>query len=217
MTLQQLLVGGRRARTRINAWPLRWRVLLFAALLVSSACITYLVWIEPLQQANSSQAKRFALQTAQLKKTRGELDAAVKVRAANKDVAELAALGLNRNRLDQQLDQARPPSATPLAQTLTELLRRREGLTLLSLSAVVPAASSAPLSASLSAASAPQSGTLTRQGVEIAVAGSYAELTLYLQALETALPDLRWGKLTLKSSPQISELSLQLFVIGVTP
>jgi MSHA biogenesis protein MshJ len=196
-------------------------VLLFAALLLSSACITYLVWIEPLQQANSSQAKRFALQTAQLKKTRGELDAAVKVRAANKDVAELAALGLNRNRLDQQLDQARPPSATPLAQTLTELLRRREGLTLLSLSAVVPAASSAPLSVPstvpLSAASAPQSGTLTRQGVEIAVAGSYAELTLYLQALETALPDLRWGKLTLKSSPQISELSLQLFVIGVTP
>ena len=213
MTLQQLLVGGRRARTRINAWPLKWRVLLFAALLLSSACITYLVWIEPLQQANSSQAKRFALQTAQLKKTRGELDAAVKVRAANKDVAELAALDLNRNRLDQQLDQARPPSATPLAQTLTELLRRREGLTLLSLSAVVPAASSAPLSA----ASAPQSGTLTRQGVEIAVAGSYAELTLYLQALETALPDLRWGKLTLKSSPQMSELSLQLFVIGVTP
>ncbi|QJC58045.1 hypothetical protein HC248_03382 [Polaromonas vacuolata] len=213
MKLEGLIASVRVAQLRINAWPLKLRVLLFAALLLGGALMGYATWIEPLQQANGLLVKRFALQTAQLKKARSELDVALKASAANKDMAEMAANNLSLKRLSQQLDQTRPPAATPLAQTLTELLRRREGLTLLRLSAVIPAADIAPKSA----ASAAHSGALTRQGVEMSVAGSYSELTLYVQALETALPDLRWGKLTLKSSAQISELSLQLFVLGVAP
>lgn len=213
MKLDGLIAIVRIAQQRTNAWPLKLRVLLFAALLLGGALIGYAVWIKPLQQANGLLVKRFALQTAQLKRARSELDVALTASAANKDMAEMAANNLNLKRLSQQLDQTRPPAATPLAQTLTELLRRREGLTLLRLSAVIPAADTAPQRA----ASAAQSGTLMRQGVEMSIAGSYPELTLYIQALETALPDLRWGKLTLKSSAQVTELSLQLFVIGVAP
>jgi MSHA biogenesis protein MshJ len=211
MTLKELLARARILRVSVNTWPLKRRVLLFVSLLAACALLGYSIWITPLQQANKFSAQRLAQQSAQLKKVRSDLDVAIKASAANQDVVELAANDLSLNKMNQLFEQARPQAATPLAYTLTELLRRREGLSLLRLSAVLPAAINA------AAPAVAKSGELTRQGLELSIAGSYPELALYVQTLETTLPDLRWGKLTLKSSGQISELSLQLFVLGVTP
>ena len=225
------------AKARINGWPLQLRGLLFAALLAGFALLGYSVWIAPEQQSNQHLAVRLALQTAQLKTAQAELAAALKASAANQAVAELALNSQRLNSLNQQLAQVLPAgvslaalpavaaAASPLVRSLTELLRQREGLTLLRLSALAPTAGAPPQPASSSSATSATSasaaaaltvspGGLKRQGLELSVSGSYAELTLYLQALETALPDLRWGSLLLKSSGQQSELNLQLFVLG---
>jgi hypothetical protein len=39
----------------------------------------------------------------------------------------------------------------------------------------------------------------------------------YVKTLETAMPALRWGALTLKSEKQPPELKLQVYVVGVQP
>ena len=58
---------------------------------------------------------------------------------------------------------------------------------------------------------------LTKRGLELRVAGPYAELNRYVKTLEAALPSLRWGVLTVKKGPQTAELTLQVFVVGVQP
>jgi hypothetical protein len=58
---------------------------------------------------------------------------------------------------------------------------------------------------------------MSRQGVELTVSGSYAELTSYAQTLEQALPYVRWGSMKLKSDKPPAELTLQLFLVGVQP
>ncbi|MFO0490564.1 MAG: hypothetical protein ACK5YJ_02100, partial [Curvibacter sp.] len=58
---------------------------------------------------------------------------------------------------------------------------------------------------------------VTRQGVELVVSGSYAELVRYVQTLERALPSLRWGAMRMNSESRDAELTLQVWLVGATP
>jgi hypothetical protein len=58
---------------------------------------------------------------------------------------------------------------------------------------------------------------LSRQRVELTLSGPYVQLMLYTQALEDALPTVRWGDMALKRDGAATELTLQLFVIGEYP
>jgi len=58
---------------------------------------------------------------------------------------------------------------------------------------------------------------MTKKGLELRISGPYPALVRYVQQLETALPALRWGSMTLKSEVQPPELTLQVFVLGVQP
>jgi MSHA biogenesis protein MshJ len=49
------------------------------------------------------------------------------------------------------------------------------------------------------------------------VAGTYPDLTQYVQTLESAMPQVRWGVMTLKSDTLPPQLTLQLFLLGVQP
>ena len=94
-------------------------------------------------------------------------------------------------------------------------MRRQEGLTLLStgtLQSATPTATGAPTPTSASA-----EPTLQRRGLELRVAGSYADLVRYVQTLENALPTLRWGNLQIKTTQQATEMTLQVFVVGAPP
>jgi hypothetical protein len=57
----------------------------------------------------------------------------------------------------------------------------------------------------------------SRQRVELTVSGPYNQLMLYTQALEEALPTVRWGNMELKTDGAATELTLQLFVISEYP
>lgn len=76
--------------------------------------------------------------------------------------------------------------------------------------------------------------TMLKRGLELRVRGSYHHLSRYILTLEQALPDLRWGNLEIKipaapaeetegaavlipTKTEKPELSLQVYVVGVSP
>jgi MSHA biogenesis protein MshJ len=58
---------------------------------------------------------------------------------------------------------------------------------------------------------------IQRRGLELKVAGPYADLTRYVQSLEQALPRLRWGSMQLAVDKQTPELTLRVYVLEVQP
>ena len=99
-----------------------------------------------------------------------------------------------------------------------QFLRAQTGLTLLGTSTIDREAPLAAGAAASNSASAPNAMPgLIRRGLELRVAGSYGDLTRYVKALETALPNLRWGPLQLNSDKLSPELTLRVYVVGVQP
>jgi MSHA biogenesis protein MshJ len=107
-----------------------------------------------------------------------------------------------------------PVDAQPLAQVLVHLLRRYEGLTLVSTTSI--AAELDDKKMPVDAATALPPG-FTRQGLALTVSGPYSQLLAYVQTLEAAMPHVRWGPMRLNSEKQPPELKLHLFIVGVTP
>jgi MSHA biogenesis protein MshJ len=121
---------------------------------------------------------------------------------------ELARLRARTDAVNQEIEALPQADAdeTPLSKVLVHFLRRHEGLVLVRTSTL--AAESRGNDAAAGAAA------LRRQGLELTVAGSYAELTRYVQTLERALPALRWGAMKVESQKQPAELTLQVWLVG---
>ena len=205
---------------RINALSLRERVFLFLSVIACCLALADVLWLSPAQVAHKQLTLRFEVQSAELQRARDELKSIASpvdtAKAARDEVAAVTTrLGEVNQSIQDQL--AATPAASPLAQVLVHLLRRHEGLTLVRTSAVAPDAAVAVGSKGSKAGNGTTSAGLTRQGVELTVAGPYPELTRYVQSLENALPQVRWGAMTLKSDKQLPELTLQLFLVGVKP
>jgi MSHA biogenesis protein MshJ len=167
-------------------------------------------WLSPAQLAHQQLTQRFEKQRAELQRTRDTLKTVARPVNTSQAVRdEMAGVKSRLDAVNIDIKDMLPTAtqATPLAQVLVPLLRRHEGLTLVRTSAVAPEA----------VAKTAQVGGLTRQGVELTVSGSYAELTRYVQTLEQALPYVRWGVMKLKSDKLPPELTLQLFLVGVQP
>ena len=205
---------------RINALSLRERVFLFLSVTAACVALVDVLWLEPALEAHKQLTQRFEKQSAELQRLREALRSVSKPVDTNKTVrAEVADV---KNRLDaaNQMIKGAVPTATgvtPLTQALVQLLRRHEGLTLVRTSALAPEAAAAQAVQPAGAGAAAATVGLTRQGVELTVSGPYPELTRYVQTLETALPNVRWGVMRLKSDKLPPELTLQLFLVGVVP
>ena len=205
---------------RIDALSLRERVFLFLSVIVCGLALADVMWLSPAQVAHKQLTQRFAKQNAELTQARNELKTQVRpVDAGQAMRDEIVAV---KNRLDlvnQGIQDVFPAAAdaTPLAQALVQLLRRHEGLLLVRTSAVAPQAAVAATAQAAATGTGALPVGLTRQGLELTVSGPYHELARYVQALETALPQVRWGGMKLKSEKQPPELTLQLFLIGLQP
>ncbi len=205
---------------RINALTLRERVFLFLSLMAGFVALADVVWLSPAQVAHKQLTQRFEKQNAELQRAREALKSVAKpVDTSGAVRAELAAVTSRLDAVNLAIGGVLPMATegAPLAQAMVHLLRRHEGLTLLRTAALAPEAAASPAAPAVaSGAAAPPPG-LTRQGVALTVAGPYPELIRYLQALEQALPQARWGVMTLKSDKQPAELTLQLFLVGLQP
>jgi MSHA biogenesis protein MshJ len=195
---------------RINALSLRERMFLFLSVMVCCVALLDMFWLSPAQLAHHQLTQRFEQQSAELQRARDALKAVATPTDKSKGVRdELVSIKSRLDAVNQSIKEVLPTAAqaTPLAQVLIPLLRRHEGLTLVRTLTLPPEVT----------VKAPQTGSLTRQGLELTVSGSYAELTRYAQTLEQALPYVRWGNMKLRSDKPPAELTLQLFLVGVQP
>lgn len=202
--------GWEKQSARINALSLRERVFLFFTVMACCFGLVDVLWLSPALLAHQQLTQRFEKQSNELRRARDTLKLVTRPGNANQAVrSEIAAVKSRLEAVNQNIKELSSTTTqmTSLAQALVPLLRRHEGLTLVRTASLAPEV----------VADATVAGALTRQGMELTVSGSYAELTRYLQTLEQALPAVRWGVMRLKADKQPPELTLQLFLVGVQP
>lgn len=216
-----------RQSGRIDALSLRERVFVFLAVLACIMALADTVWLSPAQAEHEQLKQRFARQGTELQRLRDEFQTLALPTDTHKPLREeLAAVKANLDGVNQAIRDAQTASqsATTLRDALVHLLRKQEGLTLVRTSALP---GSGPVSAPVPAAPRPAPGAsaalpagaeaVSRQGVELTVAGPYAQLTAYVQSLEKALPAVRWGAMKLSSEKAPPELTLQLMLVDLNP
>lgn len=197
---------------RLDALSRRERLIMFFVVLISFAALVDALWLSPVQMAHRKLTQRLESQNTELQDLRDAVRAAPRPDDTNHSLREQVAQ--SRQQLDevnQQILTLLPgaDAGTPLARVLVHLLRRHEGLTLVRTVALAPEV--AGPGNNNGAGSLPAG--LTRQGVELTVSGSYADLTRYVAALEAALPYVRWGAMTLTADSGPTVLTLQLFLL----
>ena len=57
---------------------------------------------------------------------------------------------------------------------------------------------------------------VVRSGVIFRVSGSYYSLKKYAKSIEVSMPNLRWGQMTLSTDKKNPELSVQVYLIGIS-
>ena len=208
----------KRLAARIDALNLRERVFLFLAVIVVCIALVDAVWVGPSRMKHQQVRQQFDAQAAELRQLQDELRLKAlqpdPVRQAREEHARLQAQIEATDRSIAALGAA-TGNATSLNEVLVHFLRRQRSLQLVrtggiqaapvSAGAVAPGGAAAPVPA------------VPRTGQELTIAGPYPELLRYVQSLETAMPDLRWGALSLKAEQGMPELTLQVFLVGVQP
>lgn len=201
---------------RLEGLSLRERIFLFLSVLVVCGAVFDTLWLSPAQIEHKQLQLRFDKQVAELNRLRElvKLSAQTDASAAGSQ-GVLFQLQSEIDRTEQAVRQLLPPpDAVPLVQAMSHLLRRHPGLTLIKTSAV---ATRTPVSGAANPQNLPSG--LRRQGLEVTVAGSYADLTRFVSTIEAAMPYVRWGLMTLKSTDDQTapQLTLQLFLLSEVP
>lgn len=193
--------------SRIDALSQRERIFLFASVLVMVLAIVDTLWLSPAQSAQKQLSLRFKAQSAEVNRLRMELQASGQPVASGSTVRdELALTQVKLASVEKDIAASAPATqgGPDLEKVLLQFLRRQEGLTLVSTGTLKQDAKATALLSGMS-----------RQGMELRVSGSYAELVRYVKTLESALPALRWGPMVLKTLDRGTELTLQVYVVGV--
>lgn len=204
--------------TRIDALSLRERAFLFLSLIAVCVALVDQLWLAPARTAYQQAQQKFAQENVELQRLREELRAkAVQPEAGLKVAEDIRQLNLSiatANREISALSNASDDAMT-LPRVLVHFLRQQKGLTLVRTgnlaTDVVPGATQGPVAG----AAAP--AAVVRNGLELTVSGSYSELARYVQTLENAMPNLRWGTFKLVADQQPPQLSLQVFFVGPQP
>ncbi|MCY7304701.1 MAG: hypothetical protein LH632_00845 [Rhodoferax sp.] len=204
---------------RIDALSLRERVFLFLSLIAVCVAITDQVWLAPARSVHLNVKQRFAAESLELQRLRE----AVKAKASAADPAklvreEIAAAKAETASVDAAIAMLAGPTrgTVNLQDVLVHFLRRHAALTLVKTGnlpgEVVAGGSGQPGQAGAAAKVA-----VVRQAMELTVAGPFAELVRYVETLERALPDLRWGTMKLAAEQQPPQLTLQVFLLAPQP
>ena len=204
---------------RINALSLRERMILFFLVVAISIVLVDEVWLSPAQLSHQQLTQRFDKQSAELQRGRDELmlvGTSVDVNKALRD--EIAAARISLDAVRQVITSvSEVMTDESLPQVLVHLLRRHAGLTLLNTTYPAPQVVIGKADQAVGVDDSLRSGGLTRQDVELKVSGPYLELVRYVETLEDVLPQVRWGSMKLKSETPLTELTLELFVVGEDP
>jgi MSHA biogenesis protein MshJ len=212
---------------RIDALNLRERAFMFIALVVVVVALVDLLWQAPARQAYQRARQESVATSTELQRLRAAV--LEQARAPNPERELRVQIDQVRAKLEE-LDRSiamhgGPTRAAPgLQDLLVRVLRRYPARTLVRTTngasaepAVARASLPAPAPAASGTAAPRATPALQRQGLEVTVAGPYAELLRFVQTLETAMPELRWGAMRLVSGERVSELTLQLQLVRPQP
>jgi len=202
----------KRLAAAVDALALRERLFVFVAALMMLAAAADSLWLSPLWAEHKAARAALQRQSAEAKSLRDQLRGRLGPAAG--------AAPDDSSRLNDELVQRRadladvsgairrlaasPDEAARLPDLLQQVLKRHERLTLVKL-ATVPD-------------DTPAGRALRRQGVDVTLAGRYADLARDLAALEQALPGLRWGALQLSALPAAdgATLTVRVFLVEVS-
>ena len=204
--------------TRIDALSLRERAFLFLSLIAVCVALVDQLWLAPARTAYQQAQQGFEQGNVELQRLREELRAkAVQPepgRKVGEEITQLKASIANANREISALSNATDDAMT-LPKVLVHFLRQQKGLTLVRTGNLATDVVSGATQGPVAGVAAP--AAVARNGLELTVSGSYSELARYVQTLENAMPNLRWGTFKLVADQQPPQLSLQVFFVGPQP
>ncbi len=203
-----------RHAARIDALSLRERAFLLVTIVLACAALADQIWLAPAQKAHSQLKQRMDKQSAELQRLGEELKV-----AANKPSPlrlmrdEMASIQSATDELDRTIFAMSNLNAgdAPIMPVLEQFLRKHKGLTLVGTTTLLqdkPQVAAGTTQGVLPAG-------LSRTGLELTVSGAFEDLVGLIQNLEKALPNLRWGRMHLKSDTLPPQLTVQVFVMGV--
>jgi MSHA biogenesis protein MshJ len=212
--------SARRVFERLDAAPLRQRVLVFVAALLAVAFVADAILIAPLRGAQ----QRLGNAIAQKQKEAASLAAAARDIAekgrTHPDVAlreRQAELQRELAQVDARIVQERKRFTPPerMRGALEEMLRANPRLSLVELRTLAPVALG-EAAAGNAAAGTPRG--LFRHGLEITVAGTYVDFYEYLRTLERLPTQLYWGRAELAVGTYPSAvLKLTVYTVSFDP
>ncbi len=198
---------------RVDGLGLRERVFLFLAVMVVGVVLVDAWWVSPERMLHQQLRQQFDANAVELQRLRDDarlLELKPNVAQQARDELRRVQAGIATTNAGIGAVSAGPSgSSTSLPDVLRHFLRRYPALSLVRTGNLAADAATA--------ATAARPGAVSRQGQELTVAGPYADLVRFVQTLETAMPDLRWGQLKLQAEQQPPELTLQVFLVGVRP
>ena len=208
---------------RYAAMSRREQLLIAVAALTVAFFLPLTVWVDPPAKRATALAGQLAVQETELAALQAQI-AGLRARLVDPDAANrkaLAELQAQLATVDQEIgsldDQLVPPQK--MGKVLQMVLSRHRGLSLVSLRSLAPEPLLAPSDDKQSAAERlamlVRQENLWRHGLEIRVAGSYADLLAYVAEMERGPQRLLWGDMALKVTawPK-SELTLTVYTLS---
>lgn len=206
-----------RARERFDALSLRERLMVFVACLAVGWFVIASLLVRPLVERNAATRERIVQQEKLLAATEEAIAALARART-DPD----AALRARRDELtraieaiDTELDAAARGlvPAERMPALVERIVARDRRLQVVSVRTLAPA----PLveRGQEKPAPAADAGGIWRHGIEITVAGSYADLTDYVAALERLPTRMYWGRAVMQADYPRVTLSLTLYTLSL--
>ncbi|MBS1144442.1 MAG: hypothetical protein H6R14_1848 [Proteobacteria bacterium] len=200
--MRELVRRWKQLSSRYAALTRRERIFLALAIVLGPLLIGNALFVDPLFSRSKAAEKSIATQNTSLDALLAQVGSLQHELSIDPDAgrkAELAALGEQRDKLDEQLRQLGNELVRPeeMNSLLERLLARHAGLRLISLKTLAPQSILAEKEPAKQADGKPveRSFDLYRHGVEIRLEGSYSQLQAYLVQLEKLPQRLLWGKL----------------------
>lgn len=211
----------RKWSDRYAAMSPREQLLIAAATVVSVGLLLLTFWVDPAAKHVAALRAQMTTQQTELTALQGQI-ASTKSQLSDPDAANRKALDELRARLtgvDDQIGRLDEKLVPPqqMGKLLQRVLTHHRGLTLVSLRSMPPEPLLAPPSDKGAAGkeSVMLRENIFRHGLEIKVAGSYADLLAYVAELESAPQRLLWGGVSLAviAYPR-SELTLTVYTLS---
>lgn len=217
---------------KIDSRNQRERTLIFVMALVVVVSMLNALLIDPLLARKKRLAQEVSLQETQLQEVRGQIQVIVTSGRSDPDAparARLAALELKKAQTNATLQSVQQSLVAPdsMARLLEDVLSQNRNLKLIALKTLptsgvldTPPDSNKqvaqPASTKPEEPAKPAGPGIYKHGVEITVAGSYADLTQYLDALENLSWQMYWGKaeMRVEEYPRVT-LTITLYTLSM--